>query len=218
MDSINERPVMALYSTLGSEGNLLEQIEEHARMIRLEHPVISDAELEKLRCIEEEGFESRTLSCLFKMSEGGEGLVAALDRLCDEAEVAVRNGVNILILSDRGVGPDLAPIPMLLATGAVHHHLIRQTLRTRCGIVCETGEAREVAHMALLVGYGAAAINPYLALQTIEELVGDGAFTPEGLGVDEAIANYVKACDKGLLKTFAKMGISTLQSLSLIHI
>ena len=212
MDSINERPVMALYSTLGSEGNLLEQIEEHARMIRLEHPVISDAELEKLRCIEEEGFESRTLSCLFKMSEGGEGLVAALDRLCDEAEVAVRNGVNILILSDRGVGPDLAPIPMLLATGAVHHHLIRQTLRTRCGIVCETGEAREVAHMALLVGYGAAAINPYLALQTIEELVGDGAFTPEGLGVDEAIANYVKACDKGLLKTFAKMGISTLQS------
>ncbi|TFG93478.1 MAG: glutamate synthase subunit alpha, partial [Myxococcales bacterium] len=212
MDSINERPVMALYSTLGSEGNLLEQIEEHARMIRLEHPVISDAELEKLRCIEEEGFESRTLSCLFKVSEGCEGLVAALDRLCDEAEVAVRNGVNILILSDRGVAPDLAPIPMLLATGAVHHHLIRQTLRTRCGIVCETGEAREVAHMALLVGYGAAAINPYLALQTIEELVGDGAFTPEGLGVDEAIANYVKACDKGLLKTFAKMGISTLQS------
>jgi glutamate synthase domain-containing protein 2/glutamate synthase domain-containing protein 3 len=212
MDSINERPVMALYSTLGAERNLLAETREHARMIRVEHPVITDAELEKLRAIDLPGFRSETLSCLFKVADGGGGLVAALDRLCREAQVAVEGGANILILSDRGVTPDLAPIPMLLATGAVHHHLIRQTLRTRCGIVCETGEAREVAHMALLIGYGAGAINPYLAMQTLAELVEDGAYTPEGLTVDEAVANYVKANDKGLLKTFAKMGISTLQS------
>ena len=212
MDSINERPVMALYSTLGSEGNLLHEQESHARMVRVEHPVIRDSELEALEEIDEPGFESRKLACLFKVSDGGAGLRAALDQLCAEAEAAVRAGVNILILSDRGVSPDLAPIPMLLATGAVHHHLVREALRTRCGIVCETGEAREVAHMALLIGYGAGAINPYLAFQTLEELVSEGSFTPEGLDVETAISNYIKACDKGLLKTFAKMGISTLQS------
>ena len=212
MDSINERPVMALHSTLGAERNLLEETEGHARLIRVEHPLITDDELARLRGIDLPGFCSETLSCLFKVADGGEGLVAALDRLCDEAEAAVRGGANILVLSDRGVAPDLAPIPMLMATGAVHHHLIRKTLRTSCGIVCETGEAREVAHLALLIGYGAGAINPYLALQTIEELVEDGSFTPEDLSVPAAIANYIKATDKGLLKTFAKMGISTLQS------
>ena len=157
-------------------------------------------------------FSSRKLSCLFKASEGGAGLRSALDRLCAEAESAVRSGVNILILSDRGVSPDLAPIPMLLATGAVHHHLIRETLRTRCGIVCETGDAREVAHFALLIGYGAAAVNPYLALQSVEELTRDDTYTPEDLDAETAVYNYIKASDKGLLKTFAKMGISTLQS------
>jgi len=212
MDSINERPVMALYATLGSEGNLLEETEEHARMIRVPHPVICNAELEKLRQIDQAGFQSRTLSCLFPVGDGGDGLRGGLDRLCAEAEQAVREGVNILILSDRGVSPLLAPIPMLLATGAVHHHLIRETLRTRCGIVCETGEAREVAHMALLIGYGAAAINPYLALSTIEELVEDGSYVPEGASLESAVENFIKANDKGLLKTFAKMGISTLQS------
>jgi glutamate synthase domain-containing protein 2/glutamate synthase domain-containing protein 1/glutamate synthase domain-containing protein 3 len=212
MDSINERPVMALHSTLGAERNLLEETEEHARMIRIEHPVLTNEQLEKLRQIDLPGFRSRTLACLFKPAEGGEGLRTALDRLCAEAEAAVRDGVNILILSDRGLSPDLAPIPMLLATGAVHHHLIRETLRTSCGIVCETGEAREVAHLALLVGYGAAGINPYLALETIDEVVTDGAFTPEDLRPAVARENFVKACDKGLLKTFAKMGISTLHS------
>jgi glutamate synthase domain-containing protein 2/glutamate synthase domain-containing protein 3 len=212
MDSINERPVMALYSTLGAEGNLLEESEAHARMIRLEHPVLTDEELEKLRHLDLPGFASRTLACLFKVADGGEGLRAALDSLCAEAERAVREGVNVLILSDRGVTQDLAPIPMLLATGAVHHHLIRQVLRTRCGIVCETGEAREVAHMALLVGYGASGINPYLAFATIDELAEDGSYTPEGLSAEKAREHYIKANDKGLLKTFAKMGISTLQS------
>ncbi|MCP5070392.1 MAG: glutamate synthase subunit alpha, partial [bacterium] len=168
MDSINERPVMALYSTIGSEGNLLTETEDNARMIRVDHPVITDDQLEVLREVDRPGFASRTLPCLFKPADGGDGLRAALEQLCTDAEAAVRDGVNILILSDRGIGPELAPIPMLLATGAVHHHLIRETLRTRCGIVCETGEAREVAQMALLIGYGAAAVNPYLAFQTIE--------------------------------------------------
>jgi glutamate synthase domain-containing protein 2/glutamate synthase domain-containing protein 3 len=212
MDSINERPVMALFSTLGAERNLLDETEEHARMIRVEHPVITDEELARLEHLDAPGFRTQKLPCLYKVSEGGAGLRAALERLCAEAEAAVRDGTNILILSDRGVTPDQAPIPMLLATGAVHHHLIRETLRTRCGIVCETGEAREVAHMALLIGYGAAAINPYLALQTIEELIEDGTYTPAGLETETAIRNFIKANDKGLLKTFAKMGISTLQS------
>jgi len=212
MDSINERPVMSLYSTLGSERNLLEETPEHARMLRVEHPVIQDEELARLRAVSLPGFRSRTLSCLFKVAEGGEGLVAALDRLCAEAAAAVREGFNILILSDRGVSPDLAAIPMLLATGAVHHHLVREELRTQCGLVCETGEAREVAHLALLIGYGAGAVNPYLAFQTIDELVEDGSYVPADLDAATARKNFVKACDKGLLKTFAKMGISTLQS------
>jgi glutamate synthase domain-containing protein 2/glutamate synthase domain-containing protein 1/glutamate synthase domain-containing protein 3 len=212
MDSINERPVMSLYSTLGAEGNLLDETEEHARILRIEHPVLTDAQLEKLRRIQAPGFRAQTFSCLFEAGEGGAGLVAGLDRLCHEVEAAVREGVNILILSDRGVTPELAPIPMLLATGAVHHHLIKKTLRTRCGIVCESAEPREVAHMALLIGYGAAAVNPYLALATLAELVEEGTYLPENLSVEAAQANFVKANDKGLLKTFAKMGISTLQS------
>jgi glutamate synthase domain-containing protein 2/glutamate synthase domain-containing protein 3 len=212
MDSINERPVMSLYSTLGTERNLLEETPEHARMLRVEHPVIQDEELARLREVSLPGFRARTLSCLFKVADGGEGLVGALDRLCAEAAAAVREGVNVLILSDRGVSPDLAPIPMLLATGAVHHHLVREELRTQCGLVCETGEAREVAHMALLVGYGAGAVNPYLALQTLDELVEEGSYLPGDLDAATARKNFVKACDKGLLKTFAKMGISTLQS------
>jgi glutamate synthase domain-containing protein 2/glutamate synthase domain-containing protein 1/glutamate synthase domain-containing protein 3 len=212
MDSINERPVMALHSTLGAEGNLLEETPENARMLRVEHPVITDEELERLRRIDLPGFRSHTLPCLFKAAEGGAGLRGALDQLCAEAERVVREGANILILSDRGVTAELAPIPMLLATGAVHHHLVRQTLRTRCGLVCETGEAREVAHFALLIGYGAAAVNPYLAFETIEELVADGTFVPPDLDAADARKNFIKASDKGLLKTFAKMGISTLQS------
>jgi len=212
MDSINERPVMSLYSTLGAEKNLLEETPEHARLLRVEHPVLTDEELERIRRISLPGFEARTLSCVFKVAEGGEGLVAALDRLCREASEAVAAGVNVLILSDRGVTPDLAPIPMLLATGAVHHHLVREESRTRCGIVCETGDAREVAHVALLIGYGAGAVNPYLAFQTLAELAEDGSYVPEGIDAETAKKNFVKACDKGLLKTFAKMGISTLQS------
>ena len=212
MDSINERPVMALYSLLGSQGNLLTESSDHAKMIRVEHPIITNEELERLRAIEYEGFKAKTLSCLFKTADSQEGLLVAIRALCEEAERAVGQGVNILILSDRGVNSDHAPVPMLLATGAIHHHLIRKALRTRCSLVVETAEAREVPHMALLLGYGAGAINPYLAFETIDGLLEDATYMPEGISRDEAYQNYIKANDKGLLKTFAKMGISTLQS------
>jgi glutamate synthase domain-containing protein 2/glutamate synthase domain-containing protein 1/glutamate synthase domain-containing protein 3 len=212
MDSINEGNVMSLYSTLGAERNLLEETAEHARILRCERPIVTNEELERIRRIEAPGFAVQTLRALFKVADAGPGLRAALDRLCAEAEQAVRSGTNLLILSDRDVDPDHAPIPMLLATGAVHHHLVRQGLRTQCGLVCETGEARDVSNFALLIGYGAGAINPWLAFETIRELAEDGTYVGPDLDFGTAIANYRKACDKGLLKTMAKMGISTLQS------
>ncbi len=212
MDSINEGPVMSLFSTLGSEKNLLEETPEHARILRCDRPILTNEELARVRALDAEGFACRTFPALYKVSEGGDGLRAGLDRLCADAEAAVGEGVNLVILSDRGVGPELAPIPMLLATGAVHHHLVRKGLRTRCGILCETGEARDVSQFALLVGYGAGAINPYLAFETIDEILEEAVFVPEEMDREVAYANYLKACDKGLLKTMAKMGISSLQS------
>jgi glutamate synthase (NADPH/NADH) large chain len=212
MDSINEGTVMSLYSTLGAEKNLLVESAEHARILRCDRPILSNEELERIRGASLPGFAARTLSALFKVAEGGEGLRSALGGLCREAADAIADGVNLIILSDRGVTPDLAPIPMLLATSAVHHHLVREGLRTQCGILCETAEARDVSQFALLVGYGAGAINPYLAFETIRELVSDSPFVPEGIDYETGVRNYLKACDKGLLKTMAKMGISTLQS------
>jgi glutamate synthase domain-containing protein 2/glutamate synthase domain-containing protein 1/glutamate synthase domain-containing protein 3 len=212
MDSINEGPVMSLYSTLGAEKNLLEETPEHARILRCNRPILTDEELERIRSIEVPGLRSCTLPTSFKVADGGDGLRGALDALCQAAGEVVRRGVNLLILSDRGASPELAPIPMLLATGAVHHHLVREGLRTQCGLVCETGEARDVAQFALLVGYGAGAINPYLALETIRQLIDEGIYVPAGLSLEKGVKNYLKACDKGLLKTMAKMGISTLQS------
>ena len=212
IDSILERPVMSLFSTLGEERNLLAETPEHARLLRLDRPVITDEELARIRNISLAGFEARTLSTTFKAAEATDGLRAALERLCRQASEAVASGANLLVLSDRDVSPELAPLPVLLATGAVHHHLIREGTRTRCGIVVETGEAREVAHFALLIGYGAGAINPYLAFETIAQLVEEGTFVPEDLGYEKAVKSYLKATDKGLLKIFAKMGISTLRS------
>ena len=212
IDSIRERPVMTLDSTLGEEKNLLVETPEHAQLLRLHRPVLRDDELEAIRQIDQPGFKAETLSTLYKVEGAGEGLRSAIDKLCRDASRAIAAGANILILSDRGVSPELAPIPSLLATGAVHHHLIRESSRTRCGLVVETGEAREVAHFALLVGYGAGAVNPYLALETVADLVADGTYTPSDLDPATAEENYLKAIDLGLLKIFAKMGISTLQS------
>jgi len=212
IDSILERPVLSVFSTLGSEGNLLDETAEHARLLRLDRPIITDEQLARIRHIDRPGFRSATLSTVFKAADGAEGLEAALEQLCREADRAVAGGANLLILSDREVDADHAPIPSLLATGAVHHHLIRESTRTRCGLIVETGEAREVGHFALLIGYGAGAINPYLAFETISELLVEATYVSDDLDYETAVENYLKATDKGLLKIFAKMGISTLRS------
>jgi len=212
IDSLLERLVMSTLSTLGEERNLLDETPEHARLLELEHPILTNEQLARIREISRPGLRARTLPILFKAADGGDGLRAALDSLCEQASAAIADGVSLLILSDRSVSADLAPIPALLATAAVHHHLIREETRTKCGLLVETGEAREVGHFALLIGYGAGAVNPYLAFETVRRLIEDGAYVPEGLTLEKALAHYVKAVDKGLLKIFAKMGISTLQS------
>jgi glutamate synthase domain-containing protein 2/glutamate synthase domain-containing protein 1/glutamate synthase domain-containing protein 3 len=213
IDSTREYSVMSLLSTVGAERNPLEETPEHARMLVLEQPILSDQELERIRRIDRPGFRARTLSAVFKRNgDLGVQLANAIERLRREAADAVRGGTNILILSDREAGPDLLPIPSLLALSAVHHHLIREGLRMGCGLLVESGEPREVAHFALLIGYGAAAVNPYLAFETVDELAEEGLYVPAELDPAKAHYNYVKAVGKGLLKVFAKMGISTLQS------
>ena len=212
IDSILERPVMSLNTLLGSSHNILVEAEEHARRLRLEHPVITDEQLARIRGIDADGFAVATVPMLFKAADAGSAMRAAIEKMCSDVDAAIDGGANIVVLSDRGVSPDLAPIPSLLAIGAVHHHLIREGKRTRCGIILETGEAREIGHFALLVGYGANAINPYLAFETVGDMVEDGTYVKSEVTPEKAVANYIYAVDKGLLKIFAKMGISTLAS------
>ncbi len=213
IDSTREYAVMSLLSTVGAESNPLAETPEHARLLSLRQPILLDEELERIRQLDRPHLRARTLQMTFKPNgDIGVSLRAALDRLRREAVEAVRGGVTVLILSDRDAGPDQIPIPSLLAVAGVHHHLIRARLRMGCGLVVETGEAREVGHFALLCGYGAAAINPYVALESIDGLIAEGTFVPADLAPAQARANYVKGVGKGLLKIFAKMGISTLQS------
>jgi len=212
IDSTRERSVMSVKMTLGGEKNILEETPEHARLIELERPVLTDEELDRLRHVSLPGFEARTLSITYKPHDGARGLEAALERLCENALRAVDEGANVLILTDRDVSPDLAPIPALLATSAVHHHLIRNEARTKCGIVVESGAAREVNHFALLIGYGAGAVCPYLAFETVETMIQQGTYVPVDMSLEQAVENYRSAIDKGLLKIIAKMGISTLRS------
>ncbi|MEE8314852.1 MAG: glutamate synthase large subunit [Myxococcota bacterium] len=213
IDSTREDSVMSLISTVGRERNFLDETPEHARLLELEQPILEDADLARIRQIDHPHFKAVTIPMVFDAEgESHANLRRALDLLGDRAAEAIREGANILILSDREAGPDRIPIPSLLATGAVHHHLIRCGERMNCGIVVETAEAREVAHFACLIGYGAAAINPYLALETIGDMVDDSAFVSADLSREQAVANYLKAIGKGLLKIFAKMGISTLAS------
>jgi len=218
IDSIREDSVMSLISTVGAERNILEETPEHARLLELEQPILSAEDLEKIRQIEHPWLRAVTIDCVFDpggaqtLDESDTALRGALDRIRREAADAVRGGASLLVLSDRAAGRTRAAIPSLLATAAVHHHLCREGLRMRCGLVVETGEAREVAHFALLIGYGAAAIHPYLAFETVRQLVSDHTWVPTELTPDKAQYNYVKAVGKGLLKIFAKMGISTLAS------
>jgi glutamate synthase domain-containing protein 2/glutamate synthase domain-containing protein 1/glutamate synthase domain-containing protein 3 len=210
IDPIREEMVMSLISYIGSERNILEEAPENCHMLKLAHPLLSNRELEKLRRVSNRDLLATTLPALFPASDGESGLRRALDELCRTASRAVKAGYSLLILSDRGVDKDYAPIPCLLALAAVHNLLVREETRTQVALITESGEPREVMHFALLSGYGASAINPYLALESVENLAWRGELgdvTPEN-----AAQHFMKAVKKGLLKTFSKMGISTLQS------
>lgn len=211
IDPLREALVMSLDLLLGYRRNLLEENEKQARLIRLRSPILLNSELNHLRSMIVPEFASEILPTLFNPEEGAEGLRRALDRVCARAVQAVEGGRSLLILSDRGVGPSRAPIPMLLAVGAVHYHLIREQKRMQASLIVESGEPREVHHFAALIGYGASAVNPYLAYETLNELVGDGELEDEVV-FPKALANYRKALEAGLLKIMSKMGISTLSS------
>jgi len=210
IDPIREENITSTETMVGSEGNLLEPTPESCRMIKLEHPILTNDQLEKLRQVDRTGFKAVTLPIRFPAAEGASGLETALESLFALADRAVADGVNILVLSDRGIEAGNAPIPALLAVSGLHHHLIRAGTRTRVGIVLESGEPREVHHFALLIGYGCSAINPYLAFETIDDMIHEGMLP--NLDRQEAIDKYVKAAVKGVVKTMAKMGISTIQS------
>jgi glutamate synthase (NADPH/NADH) large chain/glutamate synthase (ferredoxin) len=211
IDPIREAVVMSVGTGIGAEGNLLEEAPEHAHQLAMHGPVIRNVELETLRQVGSAVFETATLDMTWPIEEGVRGMQKRLTNLCDEAYDAVEAGVNVIILSDRRVGPERATIPALLAVAAVHHHLVRAGNRLQAGLVLESGEPREVHHFATLIGYGVSAINPYLLFDTVDDLVVRSRVP----GVDDpdvAQRNIVKAIEKGLLKTISKMGISTIQS------
>ena len=211
LDAIREELVTSLETFVGSEQNLFAETPEQVHQLRLREPFLTNEELARIRNIDAGNIRSRTLPTLFDAHAPEGTMHDALDHLCDEASRAVSDGVAILILSDRGTDRDHAAIPALLAVSAVHHHLIREGTRTKVGIVVESAEPREVHHMAILIGYGAGAINPYLALETLEDLCGRGLMTQD-VDFHTVEKNYVKALHKGVLKVMSKMGISTLQS------
>jgi glutamate synthase domain-containing protein 2/glutamate synthase domain-containing protein 1/glutamate synthase domain-containing protein 3 len=225
IDPIREEVVMSLATSLGTERNLFAETPEHAHKLVLDQPVLLNRELETLRHVSYEEFAARTINITWPAAEGPAGIDAALARICAQAHDAIAEGVNIIILSDRLMGPSRVPVPSLLAVAAVHHHLVREGTRLRAGIILESGEPREVHHFATLLGYGASAINPYLMLETLDGLVIEGRIkhatsngaqqlSSDELGerLEEAAQNVVKAIGKGLLKTISKMGISTIQS------
>jgi glutamate synthase (NADPH/NADH) large chain len=206
VDAIREELIMSTDTTVGPEANMLEPSPECARQIRLASPILTNSELDKLKHLRDDGyagFRSVTLPMLFAVRKGRRGLELALEELCHSASQALTEGFGVIVLSDRGVTRKMAPVPALLAVSAIHHHLLREGTRTQVGFVIESGEPREVHHFALLLGYGAAAVNPYLVFETLEKSAAD---------TDKAIRNYVKAINKGIVKVISKMGISTVQS------
>jgi glutamate synthase domain-containing protein 2/glutamate synthase domain-containing protein 1/glutamate synthase domain-containing protein 3 len=211
IDPIREKVVMSLSAGVGAERNLLDETPEHAHQLEISEPVLTNADLEKIRQVDHDVFCARTLDTTWPVSEGPEGLDTAMDRLCAQADAALAEGVNILILSDRAVGQERAPVPALLATAGVHHHLVRNGTRLQCGLIVESGEPREVHHFCTLIGYGASAVNPYLAFESLQGMIDDRKLP----GVDDLQAaqhNFIKAAGKGILKTISKMGISTVRS------
>ena len=216
LDAIREEVVTAVSSSVGPEANLLDPGPESCRQLSLPFPIIDNDDLAKIIHINDDGtrpgLQAKVLSGLFRVGDGGAGLRTALDRICQQASDAIEAGARIIVLSDRNADTVEAPIPSLLLTAAVHHHLVRTKQRTKAGLVVEAGDAREVHHMALLIGYGAGAINPYLAFESIEDLIGEEMHGLGGMDADKAVKNYIKACGKGVLKVMSKMGVSTVAS------
>jgi glutamate synthase (ferredoxin) len=210
LDAIREELVTSMSTALGPERNLLKPEPESCRMLKILSPVIDNDDLAKLRYISLEGFRAVTLPMAFKAADGGGGMRRALEDVFETASAAIESGATILILSDRQIDKDYAPIPSLLATSGLHHHLVREGLRTKATLIVETGDAREVHHYCLLIGYGASAINPYLAFETLDDMIRQGLLT--GIDHRKAVNHYTKAVKKGVLKVMSKMGISTLQS------
>ncbi len=209
LDAIREELVTSLQANIGNELNLFEETDYHAHQLRIEQPVLTNEALEKIRGFAEGDIKATTLPMLYPVAEGGAGLEQAMERLCQAAAKAVDDGFSILILSDRGADKAMAPIPAALATAGVHHYLIRNKRRTQCGLVIESGEVREVHHFAVLFGYGAGAVNPYMVYEVFEDMIAGGQLK---IDHSKAIYNYIKAVNKGLLKVMSKMGISTLHS------
>ena len=210
IDCIREEIITSTETTIGSEGNLLDPRPDSCRHIKLKSPILTNEEFEKLRHVNESGFKSATLPILYRVDGGGKALEAALEELYKKASQAIKKGTNILVISDRGVNQDTAAIPALLAVSGLHHHLIREGTRTEVGLLLESGEPREVHHFALLIGYGAGAINPYLAFETLDDMIRQGIL--KAIDHKTAVKNYAKAVAKGVVKTMSKMGISTIQS------
>jgi glutamate synthase (NADPH/NADH) large chain len=209
IDPYRENLVMSLMSFIGREGNLLEETPQHCHQLKLPHPVLSNDDMAKLRSIDIEGYRSYELPMLFDAKDGEKGLEKALEELCRSAESKVDEGYSLLILSDRNVSAEKAPIPALLATSAVHHHLVRTQKRALTGLVVETGEARDVMHFATLIGFGASAVNPYVAFQILADLKEKGKLN---MRIETIIEHYITAIKKGLLKVMSKMGVSTIRS------
>ncbi len=211
IDSIREEVITSTMMMLGAEGNLLEAGEENCHRLKIERPVLTDEELKRIRCIDKPGFKAVTIPIFYPIKDDGKGIDTAMQDICRRCEQEINNGVNLIILSDKGpVDRTLAPIPALLASAGVHHFLINAGMRTRAGLILESAEPRTVHHFALLFGYGVGAVNPYLALQSIRDLVEKGRIQEQD--AETSIKNYRKAIIKGVVKTMAKMGISTIQS------
>lgn len=212
LDAIREELVTSVLTATGAEGNLLDPTPESCRLIALETPILDNDELARLKRLNGwGGFKSVVLPMIFRANEGAKGLETALENLFERASAAIDEGANLLILSDRGVDAENAPIPSLLACAGLHHHLVRQGKRTRAGLAIECGDAREVHHFALLLGYGAGSINPYVAFETLDDMIKMGQ-VKEGIDHAEAVKRYRKAIKKGIVKVMSKMGISTIQS------
>ena len=210
LDAIREELVTSLGTFIGSEQNLFEETPKHCRQLWLESPILSDEELAQIKNLDQEGIRTVTLSALYDRDAGEGALKTALDDLREQTSQNIASGCSIIVLSDRGSDRRWAPIPSLLAVSAVHHHLIREGTRTKVGLILETGDPREVHHFALLIGYGAGAVNPYLALATVRDLAQRGQLN--GTNQDYAQKSLIKASEKGVLKVMSKMGISTVQS------